>query len=151
MNYQRILFATDLSDVSFEAWPHALALAEKFGAELHAVLVLEEPYALAAYDQYAVLLDAIRDVKPQVERRLDERTKDHAASVRVRSRVLEAMSPVHALLDYVKNEKIDLVVMATHGRGGLGHLLLGSVVEKLIRLSPVPVVVVRPTKNPAAK
>jgi nucleotide-binding universal stress UspA family protein len=71
--------------------------------------------------------------------------------VRVRSRVLEAMSPVHALLDYVKNEKIDLVVMATHGRGGLGHLLLGSVVEKLIRLSPVPVVVVRPTKNPAAK
>jgi len=144
--YKKILFATDLSDLSFEAWPHAVTLAERLGAEISAVLVLEEPYALAAYDQYALLLDAMRDVKPQVERRLAERVKDHPASVRVETVVLESMSPVQALLEFVKSNSTDLVVLATHGRGGVSHLLLGSVAEKLVRLSPVPVLVVRPPK-----
>jgi nucleotide-binding universal stress UspA family protein len=147
--YRKILFATDLSDLSFEAWPHACALAEKLAAELHAVVVLEEPYALAPYEQYGVLLQALREVKPQVEQKLIERTKDKPASVRVRPAVLEAASPTHALLDYAKREQIDLIVTATHGRSGFTHLLLGSVAEKLVRLSPVPVLVVRPQKQPA--
>lgn len=146
--YRKILFATDLSDLSFEAWPHATALAEKLGAELHAVVVLEEPYALAPYEQYGVLLQALREVKPQVEQKLIERTKARPAAVRLQTAVLEAASPTNALLDYCKREKIDLVVLATHGRSGLTHLLLGSVAEKLVRLSPVPVLAVRPQKAP---
>ena len=142
--YRRILFATDLSDLSLQAWPHALALAEKHGAELHAVVVLEEPFALAPYEQYGVLLQALRDVKPQVEKQLAERTKDRPASLQFKSSVIEAASPTNALLDYVKREKIDAIVMATHGRSGLTHLLLGSVAEKLLRTSPVPVLVIRP-------
>ena len=144
--YRRILFATDLSDLSFAAWPHAIALAEKFGAELHAVVVLEEPYALAPYEQYGVLLQAVREVKPQVERRLLDRTKDRPASVKLTTAVLEAASPTKAIIDYATQQKADLVVVATHGRSGLTHMLLGSVAEKLLRTSPVPVVVVRPPK-----
>jgi nucleotide-binding universal stress UspA family protein len=143
---RKILFTTDLSDLSFEAWPHAIGLAEKFGAELHAVVALEEPYALAPYEQYGVLLQALKDVKPQVEQRLAERTKDRPSSVTVRNAVLETSSPSQAILDYVKREKIDLVVAATHGRSGLPHLLLGSFAEKLVRTSPVPVLVVRPAQ-----
>ena len=151
LSYRRILFPTDLSDFSFAAWPHALALAEQSGAELHAVVVLEEPYALAPYEQYGVLLQALKDVKPRVEQRLIERTKDRPAALRLRTAVLEAASPTHALLEYARDQQVDLVVMATHGRSGLTHLLLGSVAEKLVRASPVPVLVVRPPKgaNPA--
>ncbi len=144
--YRRILFATDLSDLSFAAWPDAVGLAEKLGAELHAVVVLEEPYALAPYEQYGVLLQALREVKPQVEQRLLEKTRDRPEAVRLRTAVLEAASPTNALLDYARREKVDLIVAATHGRSGLTHLLLGSVAEKLVRLSPVPVLVVRPSK-----
>jgi universal stress protein A len=146
--FRKILFTTDLSDLSFEAWPHAVALAEKHGAELHAAVVLEEPYALAPYEQYGVLLQALRDVKPQVEQRLLERTKDRPASVALRTAVLEAASPTSALLEYAKREQVDLIVTATHGRSGLSHLLLGSVAEKLVRTSPVPVLVVRPATKP---
>jgi nucleotide-binding universal stress UspA family protein len=141
---KNILFPTDLSDDSFAAWPHAVALAQKLGARLHAVTVVEEPYALAPYEQYAVLLHAMRDVIPQIEQRLRERVKDHPAGVAVTTTVVEALSPAGALLDYAKKNAIDLIVVATHGRGAIAQVLLGSVAEKLIRSASVPVLTVRP-------
>lgn len=142
--YKKILFATDLSDLSFAAWPHALALAEELGAEVSAMCVIEEPYALAALDQYPVLVKTLLEARPAIEKKLIEATRSHPASVKVTTTVVEAPSPVRALLDHARKERCDLIVVATHGRGGLGHLLLGSVTEKLLRLSPVPVLVVRP-------
>lgn len=141
---KNILFPTDLSDDSFAAWPHAVALAQKLGARIHAVTVVEEPYALAPYEQYGVLLHAMRDVIPQVEQRLRERVKDVPAGVTVKTAVVEALSPAGALLDFARQNAIDLIVVATHGRGALAQALLGSVAEKLIRTAPVPVLTVRP-------
>ena len=141
---KNILFPTDLSDDSFAAWSHAVALAQKLGARIHAVTVVEEPYALAPYEQYSVLLHAMRDVIPQIEQRLRERVKDVPAGVAVSTAVLEALSPAGALLDYAGKNAIDLIVVATHGRGAIAQVLLGSVAEKLIRSAPVPVLTVRP-------
>jgi nucleotide-binding universal stress UspA family protein len=145
--YKKILFATDLSELSLAAWPHATMLAEQLGAAICATVVIEEPYALAPYDQYAALLEALRDVRPQVEQDLAEKTKDAPASVAVSNVVVEASSPARALLDLAAKEECDLIVMASHGRSGLTHLLLGSVVEKVVRLSPIPVLVVRPSSK----
>lgn len=141
---RNILFPTDLSDDSFAAWPHAVALARKLGARIHAVTVVEEPYALAPYEQYGVLLHAMRDVIPQIEQRLREKVKDVPAEIAVSTTVLEALSPAGALLDYVGKNSIDLIVASTHGRGAIAQALLGSVAEKLIRTAPVPVLTVRP-------
>src|SRR5262245_46126805 len=141
---KNILFPTDLSDDSFAAWPPAAALAQRLGARIHAVTVVEEPYALAPYEQYSVLLHAMRDVIPQVEQRLRERVKDVPSGVAVSTAVVEALSPAGALLDYAKKNSIDLIVVATHGRGALAQALLGSVAEKLIRTAPVPVLTVGP-------
>lgn len=143
MTFRRIVFATDLSDFSFQAWPAALEMAKKFAAELHAVCVLEEPYALAPYEQYGALLHALQELRPQLEQRLRDRVRDHPAEVTVVPAVLEAASPSSALVDYAKKVNADLVVTTTHGRGGLSHLLLGSVTERLLRTSPIPVLVVR--------
>jgi nucleotide-binding universal stress UspA family protein len=65
--------------------------------------------------------------------------------VNVCAAVLEAASPATALVEYARRNRIDLVVMATHGRTGITHLLLGSTAEKLVRTAPVPVLTVRPT------
>ena len=144
VRFKEILFPTDLSDDSFAAWPEAIALAQNLGARIHAVTVVEEPYALAPYEQYGVLLRAMRDVVPEVERRLGDRVKDRPDGIGVTIAVVEALSPAGALLDYVKRNAIDLIVMATHGRGALAQALLGSVAEKLVRTAPVPVLTVRP-------
>jgi nucleotide-binding universal stress UspA family protein len=144
---RRILFPTDLSDLSFEAWPLAVELAQKFGAELRAAVVLEEPYALAPYEQYGVLLQALDEARPAIERRLLAKTRHRPRGMKFEAEVLDGASPTRALLDHVKRAGIDLIVMATHGRSGIGHLLIGSVAEKLVRLSPVPVLVVRPSRK----
>lgn len=145
--YKKILFATDLSDLSLAAWPHATMLAEKLGAAICATVVMEEPYALAPYDHYAVLLEALRSAKPKVERDLAARTNDAPPTVPVKKVVVESNSTARALLDLAKREQCDLIVMASHGRSGLSHLLLGSVAEKVLRLSPIPVLVVRTSKS----
>ncbi len=143
MEFRRLVFATDLSDVSFQAWPAAVTMAQKFGAELHVVCVLEEPYALAPYEQFGALLRALQELKPQLESRLRERVKDHPAGMVVKTAVVEASSPAHAIIDYAKKFAADLIVTTTHGRGGMSHLLLGSVTEKLLRMAPMPVLVIR--------
>jgi nucleotide-binding universal stress UspA family protein len=143
---RNILFPTDLSDDSFAAWPAAVEFARKFSAKLHAVTVVEEPYALAPYEQYGMLLRAMRDVLPQIQRRLEEKVKDRPAGVEVETKVVEALAPATALLEYAKQHAIDLIVLATHGRGALANALLGSVAEKLVRTAPMPVVTVRPKK-----
>ncbi len=144
--YRRILFATDLSDLSLEAWPHAVELAQRFGAELLLATVIEEPYALADSGDYALLLKSLQEIRPQIERRLTEVAQRAPKSVPTRVAVLESRRVAHALLDHATRERCDLIVVATHGRGGLEHFLMGSVAERLLRVSRVPVLVVPPVR-----
>jgi len=144
IEYRKILFATDLSDLSLQAWPHAVALAERFEAELLVVTVIEEPYAFADAGDYSLLLRTLRELRPAIEQRVAELAKKAPAAVRARGAVLEASRVAYALQEHAVKERCDLIVVATHGRGGLQHLLLGSVTEKLLRLSPIPVLAVRP-------
>jgi len=83
-----------------------------------------------------------RDIEKEVEKDMDAITKKIAH--------IPATKAVHTgvafveIVDYVRAEKIDLVVMGTHGRGGLEHILLGSVAEKVVRRAPCPVLTIRP-------
>ena len=142
--YRKILFATDLSDLSLQAWPHAVALAEKFGSELLIATVLEEPYVFADGDNYSLLLRSLKEIRPVIEQRVADVARRAPASVRARSTVIESSHVAKALQELATQEGCDLVVVATHGRGGLQHLLLGSVAEKMLRISTIPVLVVRP-------
>jgi nucleotide-binding universal stress UspA family protein len=143
--YRRILFATDLSEVSLQAWPHAVALAEKFGAELLVATVIEEPYAFADSGNYSLLLESLQEIRPAIERRVLELAKKAPPAVRTRTAVLESHQVARALLDHAAKEKCDVIVATTHGRGGIQHLLLGSVAEKLVRSATIPVLVLPPT------
>ena len=57
--------------------------------------------------------------------------------------MVTAISPAAAIVDYARREQIDLIVMGTHGRGGVAHLLMGSVAERVVRTAPCPVLTVR--------
>ncbi|MFC5971251.1 universal stress protein [Halomarina salina] len=136
--YDRILVATDGSETARVAVDHAIDLAAVHDAALHALYVLHlrpslEPNLELLYDQLEALGE---EATAQVA--------ENAAQQGVE--VVEAMAngtPHRQILDYVDEHDVDLVVLGTHGRTGLEHALVGSVAERVVRLSPVPVLTVR--------
>jgi nucleotide-binding universal stress UspA family protein len=145
----KICCAVDFSEASRFAMVEAADLARRFEAELELVHVHELPVAAAA-DMLVppralfelVAVDLERDIaawRADAERRLGRP---------VRSKVL-AGSPAVEILQHAREECVDLVVVGTHGRTGLKHLVLGSVAERVIRQAPCTVVVVR-TKETCA-
>jgi nucleotide-binding universal stress UspA family protein len=143
--YDDVLVPTDGSGGSAVATAHAVAIADRFDATLHAVSVV---------DPAVFVTDAVGDVDDLVQRQRDAyrtraesavaRVRDAAADVDVAVRTaIREGTPHEALLDYATEHGVDLIVMGTHGRTGVDRYLLGSVAEKLIRTSHVPVVTVR--------
>lgn len=140
---KRILLATDLSEFSREATSYACELADRFGAELHVLYV------------FAELLPSVDWSYPQLEDHLQKLQKEEA---RVLTKVVpqdwqESHPVVHAtaqgkadveIIRYAKEHEIDMVVLATHGRTGLSHLLIGSTAERVVRMAPCPVLTVHP-------
>jgi nucleotide-binding universal stress UspA family protein len=146
MSYQRILIPLDGSELSEQALDSAYTLARAFDSELLLVGVLD--LSAGMYDIYAETLQPL-DLKDQLEELLAgtlDRTvaRVEAEGLPVR-RFLEVGIPHEEIAGVAEREKADLIVMTTHGRRGLTHLLLGSVAEKVLRTSPCPVLVVRPT------
>ena len=144
-NFTRILVPTDFSETSDSALRYGKALAAAFGATLHVVHIVEEPYgqpwAVEAYGfSLAALQDEwIKDAKRRLAESLsaEEQATLHAVTTTVLGH------PVMEILRYAKDHAIDLIVMGTHGRGPLGHVVLGSVAERVVRKAPCPVLTVR--------
>jgi nucleotide-binding universal stress UspA family protein len=143
---RRILLPTDFSPNSRVATKYACAQAEKFHSELHVLYVFEE-YSGSTY-AIGVPLPPPRS---QIEQRKQEVAEALIASIEAPWR--DQHSIVHAtregypfleIIRYAKEQTIDLIVMGTHGRTGIPHLLMGSVAENVVRKSPCPVLTVRP-------
>ena len=146
MSYQRILIPLDGSELSEQALATAYPLARAFGSELLLVGVLD--LTAGMYDVYAETLQPL-DLKDQLETLLAGTLDRAVAQVQAEDlpvrRFLEVGIPHEEIAGVAEREKADLIVMTTHGRRGLTHLLLGSVAEKVLRTAPCPVLVVRPT------
>jgi nucleotide-binding universal stress UspA family protein len=85
----------------------------------------------------------------QAQQNIETLVREHFDGFSVTPVVLRPSGPTHqAIVDYATTHKVDLIVLATHGRSGLAHLLLGSVTERVIRHAPCPVLVV-PSVRPA--
>jgi nucleotide-binding universal stress UspA family protein len=96
-----------------------------------------------AYGNVAFREERIADIRSTAARRLEEFVRDHFAGLPVRSDVLDG-NAVDEILTAARDTKRSLIVMGTHGRTGLAHLLIGSVAERVVRHSPIPVTTVRP-------
>ncbi len=136
--YERVLVPTDGSDTADRAVDHALAVAEAFGGELHALSVVDVSTVASSSDivpsdtVIESLTDRSERAVESVADRADDRGVEHATEV-------VQDFPGSGILGYVREEEMDIVVMGTHGRAGLGRALLGSTAEHVIRRSDVPV------------
>ncbi|MEF8813131.1 MAG: universal stress protein [Halovenus sp.] len=147
MTYDEILLASDGSDAAEAAADHALRLAEAFDSTLHIVYILNVAEPSPDVDDSA----EHPELRAKRERAL-EYPSDRAgrADVSVTTAAVRG-SPSDALVTYASEEEIDLIVMGTHGRGGLDRLLVGSVAEHVVRNAPAPVVTVRPDQRDAIR
>lgn len=143
---KRILVPTDFSETADKALAYAKELAPKLGASLHLVHVYSDPYAVAACapEVYApapaeVRQRALEEVRERLFERLDEAEEQRFRGSRGIIRGLIAPQ----IVDYANNNDIDLIVIGTHGRRGVAHLLLGSVAEHVVRTASCPVLTVR--------
>lgn len=139
--YERILFPTDGSEGAATALEHAVSLAETYGATLH-VLYVANSNRDSVTTMGEQVVDALEREGASVVSETVDRVRDH--SIDVVDEVLQG-DPSETIRDYADSREIDLIVMATHGRRGLDRYLLGSVTERVVRTSDVPVLTVRMT------
>lgn len=148
LNLSSIVLTTDLSENSEAAAPYAVALAEKFGASIHLVHVFEEYLYSSVVVEGSLAFDPIKwvdDIESSSKKRLETMAAElsRVNGVQVIPHYLRG-EPVAQLLNFVNANAIGCIVMATHGRTGFPHLVFGSVAEKVIRMSPCPVLTVKP-------
>ena len=147
MGIRRIMIPIDYSDNSKAALAYGAQFAQSFGASLDIIHVWDRP---------TYLTDAVMVQRPgEAHKPIGELIRENAqhdmaeflsqlqlpSGLETSSRLLSG-EPASALLTELKKGEHDLVILSTHGRTGLAHLLLGSIAEKLVRLSPVPVLTV---------
>jgi len=142
---KKILVPTDFSPTSEVAINYARALAEAFDATVHVLHVVEDPFVHGwAGEGYIPDLPQFRE---GLARDASEKLgKVMSAVDRERfgvQLVTRFGSPFIEIVRYAKGEAVDLIVLGTHGRGPIAHLLMGSVAEKVVRKAPCPVLAVR--------
>jgi len=145
--FKKILLPVDLSEVSPKIAPWALSLAQTFGAEVHALYVVRRFEHLSTVYVSAESIEKFeREIIDGAERSLSDFVMRHFENRgfdRCQARVVVG-DAAEEILEYIKSEKIDLVVMGTHGRKGLERVLFGSVADRVVKMSPVPVFTVNP-------
>jgi nucleotide-binding universal stress UspA family protein len=160
MAIKRVLVPVDFSADSLHALTYACDLARRWGATVVALHVVEPIYLgeasvlLAARPDPAQLLDEQWKI---CNRELTRLSEDMARDGRKVRTVVKRGVAAHVIVDTAKRMAADLIVMATHGRTGLDHMLVGSVAEKVVRAASCPVLTVRrararhlkPGKRPA--
>lgn len=148
MNAKTILFPTDFSDCSSEALEYATSLAKESGGKLLIVHAEESFVPFGGEDVYAGLLEeAFEDLQKELDQVVPtDPTVDYA-----RQMLRGSEAPAKRIVKYATKEKVDLIVMGTHGRTGLNRMLLGSVAEAVVRHAPCPVLLVKQgSTKPAA-
>lgn len=156
--YANILVGTDGSDLAGLALDHAVALAKSLGAKLTIVTVSDN--LLPAFDPSDIgwgvpnaALDNLRVASNEQGKRILAAASEQAKAAGMTPELLqmEGVPPYEGILATAKEIGADLIIVASHGRRGLGRLILGSQANKVLTLSDVPVLVVkgRPEEQPA--
>lgn len=142
---ERLLVPTDFSEASSHALPHALEIARKFKAEVIMIHV-RTPFPGSSGQPEHEFFDGAK-YEAYVERELEERSKEAGPEIQIRTAVKHNISAASGILEFAQENDMDMVVMGTHGGSALAHFFLGSVAEKVVRYSPVPVLTVAPSRS----
>ncbi|ABS28265.1 universal stress protein [Anaeromyxobacter sp. Fw109-5] len=137
--FKHVLAATDFSETSGRALETAVAIAREAGAELSVVHVCEIP----PYTDFASPVDLVTPITDVAETKLEQLLSSIRDVCPAAKGYVRVGAPWEQLLATAAERGADLVVVGTHGRRGFAHAMMGSVAERVVRLSPVPVLTVR--------
>jgi nucleotide-binding universal stress UspA family protein len=143
---KRILFATDFSDNSRYALTFAISFAQKYDAMLYVLHVIQQPsyplgmYAEISFDAMDKFSQSISEAVQKEMQTLKE--KDLKGCSKCECLIVHG-TPFLEILRTAKEKNVELIVVGTHGRTGLDHVLFGSTAEKVVRRAPCPVLSVR--------
>jgi len=140
----RILVAIDFSDSSDEAFNTALFMAEKFSAKLLLVHIINEPIDLRGFYVPHISFDKLEEeIKAGAEKMMKHFCRNHLKGLGDYETLIIPGIPYQEILAAAHDKQADMIVLGTHGRTGLDHVLFGSTAEKVVRKSPLPVLTVR--------
>ncbi len=142
--FKKILCPVDFSEFTKDVVAYAADISRQYGAELHVLHVIPNLTYFTPYESFLTpenLVAMEKNIQDEVDR--DFKKVLSAVGIDVRKVVRTGVAFVE-IIDYAKTEGIDLIVMGTHGRSGIEHILIGNVAEKVVRKSPCPVMTIRP-------
>jgi len=145
--FNKILYATDLSKISEYAFDYALTLSEEFNAKLLILHVISQPIDLQGFYVPHISFETIEhEIAISAKKMMDKFCKKKIKSYTNYEKFIVTGIPDIEILKKAEMEKVDLIVIGTHGRVGLDHLLFGSTAEKVVKKAVCPVMTVRPRK-----
>jgi nucleotide-binding universal stress UspA family protein len=142
---KNILVATDFGDTSTAALAYGRELGRRFGAAIHLLHVVDDIGARTAtafgvpYDLSRMQSEVEAAGRSQLEASI---TDEDRRELQIQLVQLTSAATAATIVSYARDTHIDLIVMGTHGRGAVAHLLLGSVAERVVRTAPCPVLTV---------
>ena len=141
---KKILVATDFSEAADAALSYGRAMARAFGARLHVIHVVDDMYLRLGGDAYAAVLPELQqDVERQARQQLEALLIDNDPRPLPTDLIIREGAAAAEIVKYAKDDDIDLIVVGTHGRSAVAHLLMGSVAERIVRTASCPVLTVR--------
>ena len=146
--FKEIIVPTDFSEHSLRALDYAVEIADRFSSELKLVYVIEPLIQAADVAWSSVDFDRLNrahkdSADRQIRALLDERIPESVPA----EFVILTGKPFIEIVGLAKADNADLIVMATHGRGAISHILMGSTAEKVVRRAPCPVLTVKHPKQ----
>jgi nucleotide-binding universal stress UspA family protein len=151
LKLKKILLPTDFSRCAEQALAHTVFLAEKYNAEIHLlhVMTLFKDQPILINDEISETEEMIRKLENMVEKQFNKVVNyQGSANLVINKSTRRGISAAPIILEYASDQNIDLIVMGTHGRRGLGHLLVGSTTEEVVRMANCPVFSVRESEKP---
>jgi nucleotide-binding universal stress UspA family protein len=151
MEMKKILFPCDVTENSSKILPYVLSVSEKYDSTIYLLHVVPDLQKWAKEyishtSPYASLDMFKKEALEGVEKAMDRVCEEQFQSCPNFQRRVVSGDPATEILKTIETEDIDMVIMATHGRKGLEHIIFGSVAENVVKKSPVPVMTVNPYK-----
>ena len=146
--FKKILFPVDLSESSEKIVPFVQTMAEKFDSKIYLFFAARVfDYFTSIYVPHPSINKFEKEIIEGAEMKLYEFADAHFGKFSSVKTSVVAGDAAEKIIDYIEDQKIDLVIMGTHGRKGMDKVIFGSVAERVVKNSPVPVMVVNPYKT----
>ncbi|MBW2092677.1 MAG: universal stress protein [Deltaproteobacteria bacterium] len=147
--FKKILFPIDFSEVQEDMIDYVLTTAEKFESEIYILYVVRDLTYFTELDvPHPSIYSFNQDIQKGAEKKMKAFCDEHFQGKKYSYHILVG-DPATEVVNFIEENGIELVIMGTHGRQGLNRIVFGSMAEKIARNSPVPILIIKPSREPS--